>query len=234
MIAHAYSNVQFDARLGQDSLRPGATLTLLASLSEYDVPLVREAAVWAEILDPALTPMSLRLARAADGTYSAEFKASLAGVYACRVRAEGYSSANQKFTREKRLTASTYYGDYTAPGSDRTEVCELLRCLVSDKAVGAHGLERLKEMGSNAYRTSHNPPTPELLDACDRLGMLVMDETRMMSSNPEGLAQFENLVRRDRNHPSVFMWSMGNEEGTANSKRGVGILTAMNASRLKT
>ena len=42
-------------------------------------------------------------------------------------------------------------------------------------------IERLKEMGSNAYRTSHNPPTPELLDACDRLGMLVMDETRMMS-----------------------------------------------------
>jgi len=147
MIAHAYSNVQFDARLGQDSLRPGATLTLLASLSEYDVPLVREAAVWAEILDPALTPMSLRLARAADGTYSAEFKASLAGVYACRVRAEGYSSANQKFTREKRLTGSTHYGDYTVPGADRAELCELLRCLVADKAVDAHGLQRLKRMG---------------------------------------------------------------------------------------
>ena len=54
----------------------------------------------------------------------------------------------------------------------------------------------LKEMGCNAYRTSHNPPTPELLDACDRLGMLVMDETRMMSSSPEGLSQLERLVRR--------------------------------------
>ena len=51
--------------------------------------------------------------------------------------------------------------------------------------------------------------------------MLVFDETRMMSSNPEGLSQFENLVRRDRNHPSVFMWSMGNEEGTANTESGV-------------
>ncbi len=49
-------------------------------------------------------------------------------------------------------------------------------------------IERLKEMGSNAYRTSHNPPTPELLDACDRLGMMVMDETRMMSSTPRGSA----------------------------------------------
>lgn len=71
---------------------------------------------------------------------------------------------------------------------------------------------KLKEMGVNAYRTSHNPPTPELLDACDRLGMLVLDETRMMSSSEEGLSQLERLVRRDRNHPSVFCWSIGNEE----------------------
>jgi beta-galactosidase len=90
-------------------------------------------------------------------------------------------------------------------------------------------IRKLKEMGSNGLRTSHNPPTPELLDACDELGMVVFAETRMMSSNPEGLAQFENLVRQNRNHPSVFMWSMGNEEGTANSERGVGILTAMKA-----
>lgn len=96
-------------------------------------------------------------------------------------------------------------------------------------AVQRYRIRKLKEMGSNGLRTSHNPPTPELLDACDELGMLVFDETRMMSSNPEGLSQFENLVRRDRNHPSVFMWSMGNEESTANSQRGIGILTEMKA-----
>ncbi len=73
-------------------------------------------------------------------------------------------------------------------------------------------IERLKEMGCNAYRTSHNPPTPELLEACDRLGMLVMDENRLMGSSPEMMAQFERLVLRDRNHPSVIMWSLGNEE----------------------
>ncbi len=94
-------------------------------------------------------------------------------------------------------------------------------------AVQYYRIRKLQEMGCNAYRTSHNPPTSELLDACDELGVLVMDETRMMSSNPEGLGQFENLVRRDRNHPSVFMWSMGNEEGQANTDRGVPILTAM-------
>ena len=72
----------------------------------------------------------------------------------------------------------------------------------------------LKEMGANAYRASHNPPTPELLEACDSLGMLVLDETRLLTGGKEYLQQFRNLVRRDRNHPSVFMWSIGNEEET--------------------
>ncbi len=94
-------------------------------------------------------------------------------------------------------------------------------------AVQRFRIGKLTEMGCNGYRTSHNPPTPELLDACDELGMLVLDEARMMSSNPEGLSQFENLIRRDRNHPSVIMWSMGNEEGTANTERGKLILTSM-------
>jgi beta-galactosidase len=81
-------------------------------------------------------------------------------------------------------------------------------------------IKKLKEMGVNAYRTSHNPPTPELLDACDRLGMLVMDETRMMDASDEGLMELERLIRRDRNHPSVFMWSIGNEEPEQNTERG--------------
>ena len=75
-------------------------------------------------------------------------------------------------------------------------------------------IRRLKEMGSNAYRTSHNPPTPELLDACDRLGMLVLDENRTFSSEEEGASQLERLIRRDRNHPCVFAWSLANEEGS--------------------
>ena len=96
-------------------------------------------------------------------------------------------------------------------------------------AVQYYRIRKLQEMGCNSIRTSHNPPTPELLDACDELGMLVFDETRMMSSNPEGLSQFGDLIRRDRNRPSVFMWSMGNEEGQANTEKGVLILSAMKA-----
>ncbi len=71
----------------------------------------------------------------------------------------------------------------------------------------------LKNMGSNAYRASHNAPTPELLDACDSLGMLVMDEQRLLNSGPEYMDQFERLVKRDRSRTCVFMWSIGNEEG---------------------
>lgn len=71
----------------------------------------------------------------------------------------------------------------------------------------------LKNLGINSYRSSHNPPTPELLDACDSLGMLVMDETRLLNSSPEYMDQLERLIRRDRSRTCVFMWSIGNEEG---------------------
>ena len=70
----------------------------------------------------------------------------------------------------------------------------------------------LREMGCNAVRTSHNMPTPEWVDACDRMGMMMMCETRQMSSNEEGLAQLETMVKRYRNSPSIMMWSIGNEE----------------------
>ncbi len=71
---------------------------------------------------------------------------------------------------------------------------------------------KLKEMGGNSIRTAHNEPTEELLEACDRLGMLVLDEARTVGSDAEALGQLGNQIRRDRNHPSVFLWSIGNEE----------------------
>ncbi len=80
-------------------------------------------------------------------------------------------------------------------------------------AMQYYRVDLLKKMGSNAYRTSHNAPTPELLDACDSLGMLVLDEQRLLNSSNEYIDQFERLIKRDRNHPSVFLWSIGNEEG---------------------
>jgi len=94
-------------------------------------------------------------------------------------------------------------------------------------AVHAFRVRKLQEMGSNAWRTAHHHPAPELLDACDRMGMLVFDEPRLASSNPEGLSQLERLVRRDRNHPSVFLWSLGNDESEAATDRGRRILSEM-------
>jgi beta-galactosidase len=88
-------------------------------------------------------------------------------------------------------------------------------------------IERLKEMGSNAYRTSHNPPAPELLDACDTLGMIVIDETRMASSSEEGLSQLERMIRRDRNHPSIVAWSVSNEEPLQGNEMGARVVGTM-------
>ena len=70
----------------------------------------------------------------------------------------------------------------------------------------------LREMGCNAVRTSHNMPTPEWVEACDRMGVMMMCETRQMSSNPSGLAQLEAMIKRYRNSPSIIIWSIGNEE----------------------
>ena len=84
-------------------------------------------------------------------------------------------------------------------------------------------------MGANAYRTAHNPPSRELLEVCDRLGMLVMDETRHFNASPEYLKQLEWLVRRDRNHPSVILWSLFNEEGLEVNEEGLEMTRTMNA-----
>ena len=78
--------------------------------------------------------------------------------------------------------------------------------------LGYYRVEKLKEMGANAFRIAHHPPAPELIEACDRLGMLFLDENRLLGCEPENLAALEAMVRRDRNHPSIFAWSLGNEE----------------------
>ncbi len=73
-------------------------------------------------------------------------------------------------------------------------------------------VSKIKEMGANAYRCSHYPAAKALLDECDRQGILVMDENRLLSSANEDLEQLEYMVRTARNHPSVIMYSIGNEE----------------------
>ena len=92
-------------------------------------------------------------------------------------------------------------------------------------------LEMLAEMGANAIRTSHNPPAPELLDLADKMGFLVMDEAFDVWVQQKTALDYHLLfpdwheqdlramLRRDRNHPSVIMWSIGNEVGEQGRRR---------------
>jgi beta-galactosidase len=88
-------------------------------------------------------------------------------------------------------------------------------------------LERLKAMGCNAIRCSHGAPAPELLDLADRMGFVVMDENRQFNPAPDYLAQLEWLIRRDRNHPSVILWSVFNEEPMQATEAGVEMVRRM-------
>ena len=93
-------------------------------------------------------------------------------------------------------------------------------------------VRRLKEMGTNAYRCSHNPPAREILDACDELGLIVMDENRVFETRKEAIDNLENLIKRDRNHPSVIFYSLFNEEPLQNSPEGAAIFRRLK-SRVK-
>ena len=73
-------------------------------------------------------------------------------------------------------------------------------------------IRQLKAFGCNAYRSSHNPMSPAMLDVCDSLGILVIDENRLSGTSEYAIGSLEKMIRRDRNHPSVILWSAGNEE----------------------
>jgi beta-galactosidase len=84
----------------------------------------------------------------------------------------------------------------------------------------AYRAQELKGMGANAMRYSHNEMAPELLDTCDRLGILVMAENRHLGDSPEILGELDSLVQQDRNHPSIILWSICNEEKEQGSPLG--------------
>jgi beta-galactosidase len=90
-------------------------------------------------------------------------------------------------------------------------------------------LSRLKAMGCNAIRMTHAAPAREVLDWCDRLGFLVMTENRLFNPAPDYMAQLTWMVRRDRNHPSVILWSIFNEEPMQGTYAGVQMLRRMKA-----
>ena len=116
------------------------------------------------------------------------------------IRTIAFDSTNGFLLNGKRyqIQGTCNHQDHAGVGSAMPDALQYFR------------VKALKEMGCNAIRTSHNAPTPELLDACDRLGMLVMDENRRMDDSDYGSNELSSLILRDRNHPSVFIWSLGN------------------------
>ncbi len=96
-------------------------------------------------------------------------------------------------------------------------------------SIQEYRIQKLKEIGCNAYRCSHGMPAREILNACDRLGILVMDENRHYESSEECLEQVRNMVTRDRNHPCVFMYSLYNEEPLQGTPEGRKVLARMQA-----
>ena len=95
-------------------------------------------------------------------------------------------------------------------------VCAHEDCGLLGKAVPAnvhrYKMELLKQMGANGYRTAHYQQNAAILDAADELGFIVLNEARWFASTEEGVSQLRTLVKRDRNRPSVFFWSLSNEE----------------------
>ena len=88
-------------------------------------------------------------------------------------------------------------------------------------------LRKLKEMGVNAYRAAHNPMSKEFMAACDSIGIMVLDENRLFNTSPEYVRQLEWLVRRDRNCPSVILWSVFNEEPMQGTENGYEMVRRM-------
>ena len=94
-------------------------------------------------------------------------------------------------------------------------------------AIWEFRVRRLKELGCNAIRSSHNAPSRILLDLCDRYGLLVMDENRNFNPAPDYMDQLRWMVRRDRNHPSIILWSVFNEEPIQGSEAGFDMVRRM-------
>jgi beta-galactosidase len=105
-------------------------------------------------------------------------------------------------------------------------------------AIWAYRLRRLKELGVNAIRFSHNAPAAEVLNMADRMGFLVMDENRNFNPSPDYMRQFEWMLKRDRHHPAVILWSVFNEEpmqateaGYEMARRLVAVAKALDGTR---
>jgi hypothetical protein len=141
LTVHSYSNLRLEATLTQSGFAPGDMINLAASLWEYQSPLLSDATVWADVLEPNGNRATLTFSRTTSGSYKATFATTVPGVYHFGVRAEGRTSGNARFMRSKQLTAGVWRGGEnpfdppfgghtdTTPGRDGGN-CKTLLCLL--------------------------------------------------------------------------------------------------------
>jgi hypothetical protein len=158
LIVHAYSNISMEARTEQESFKPGARVTMNASLAQSGIPLARKAQLWVDVIRPDLSTTTVGLSEHDNGQFSGQLATTLAGVYRLRFRARGTTYNGETFTREKTLTAAVWHGSDHVPapggsgqGDDRDcRLCKLLECLIASGTTLSPELEkRLQSLGIN-------------------------------------------------------------------------------------
>jgi hypothetical protein len=147
--AHAYSNLRMEAGLSQNSLQPGATVTVRAALSEYGIPVDHRASVVAEVERPDSSSSTLALVELEPGRFEASTLAGIQGVYRFHVLASGVTMRGRSFTREQLLSGAVVAGgDNPSPTSDPStrerdrQLCGLLECLLRPEVLGRFLIER--------------------------------------------------------------------------------------------
>ena len=141
-------------------------------------------------------------------------------LYSAEVRIEGDDGLLDSVTVNFGIRSAVFEADRGFLLNGKPLKLKGMCCHQDHAGVGAaipddvqeYRIRRLKSMGCNTYRAAHNPPTPEVVAACDRLGMLMLPENRIFSSSPDHIRQIESMVKTHRNNPSVILWSLGNEE----------------------
>jgi len=151
LTVYAYSNLALDATLRQDSFAPGATVYLRANLWEYQVLLQNPAVVWADVLQPDGSRVKLPFSRSVDGAFYANWLTNKPGIYQFVIRAQGNTTGNARFSREKVLTAGVWAGG-DQPYNPQTVTegaanCEWMMCLLEALTQSRELQKRLEEMG---------------------------------------------------------------------------------------
>ena len=170
VVVHCYSNLTFRARAMQSGFDPGASVTIRAMLTEYDVPIDHRGFCWAEITRPDKSAFILSMSETDPGRFSGQFTADIAGLFTMRVRATGSTFNGAPFQREQTLSAAVYLGATNPPqtGGSQLDWCDLLQCVIGSQVIDRALVERLRQAGLDVDALlkcveAHCPPKRDLI-----------------------------------------------------------------------